>query len=94
MKVTNTNDPKAPLFIAIVFGVVGAFQLFMYWNGLVSWVRICSMSYEEVRITPFLPIWTSMRAVGGIIFLVASLIWFLRYVRLKRSKGHDVANTY
>ena len=86
MKITNTNDARAPFFVAVLLALVGAFQLYIYWDGFVAWVRICSMSYEEVRATPFLPIWTSMRAVGGIIFLMASIGWFLRFVRLKRHK--------
>jgi hypothetical protein len=70
MKVTNTNDPRAPLFVAVLFAVAGALQLCIYWNGRIS-----------------------MRVVAGLLFLFGSLVWFLRYIRLRNAqkKGHDDA---
>ena len=87
LAITNIDDPKVTLVAAIIFALSGGLSLNIYWEGFVAWYRICTMSYQEVRATPFLPIWTSMRAVTGILSLITSLIFFSQYIRLKRLKS-------
>ena len=83
MKITNIKDPRVPIFVATLFMIVGIIQILSYWDGLVAWIEVCSRNYSEVRDTPFEPIWTSLRAVGGIGWVVGALFWFLQLRRPK-----------
>ncbi|MGI8965565.1 MAG: hypothetical protein ACR2H1_05680 [Limisphaerales bacterium] len=93
MNITKTNDPKNQLVPAVTFGLLGAVCLFIYWDGFIVWLRICSLSYEEVKNTPFVPIWTSARGVAGILFIIAGLHFFSTYLQLKKAEKirHDSA---
>jgi hypothetical protein len=66
-----------------MFAVLGLFQVVLYWHGLVDWVRICSLPYSEIKGTPYEELWTSLRAVGGVLFLTIALVWFIAHPRSK-----------
>ena len=83
MKITNLDDHRVPIFVGTLFMIVGIIQISSYWDGLVAWIEVCSRNYSEVRGTPFEPIWTSLRAVGGIGWIVGAGFWFLQLRRPK-----------
>jgi hypothetical protein len=94
MKITKTNDPAVQLVFAILFAGSGALSVFIFWDSFVEWLRICTLSYEEVRNTPFVRIWTSLRAVVGIMSLAAAGSFLSKYFRLRseqKKKGDSVA---
>src|SRR5438132_203640 len=74
IKITNRDDPKVFLVPAILFAVLGCTTLSMFWDGFMAWWHMVGMSYDEVRNTPFEPMWTSGRAMGGFLSLITSFL--------------------
>ena len=85
MKITNIHDPKVPLTLAIILAISGAFQLWTYWNSFAEWIRICSLSYDEVKQTPFVPIWTSLRGAAAFLPLTGALYLFGKYLQRRKA---------
>jgi len=69
----------------VLFGILGLFQVIMYWDGLIAWLHFCGLPYAQVKGTPYEEIWTSLRAVTGIFFLTIILIFFLTDRRRENS---------
>ena len=74
--------------VMVLFGVLGLFQIFVYWDGLIAWLHICGLPYAKVKGTPYENMWTSARAVGGILCLTAALVFFLTD---RRRENHPTA---
>jgi hypothetical protein len=69
------RSPK--FFLMGWFGLFGLFQIVLYRDGLMAWLRICSLPFSQIKGTAYEELWTSLRAVGGILFLTAALVWFM-----------------
>jgi hypothetical protein len=61
---------RTQIFFGLVWLVAGALSVAVYWESFVTWLRIAAMSRAEVEQTPYVPIWTSARAVIGIVFAI------------------------
>jgi hypothetical protein len=68
---------SAKLFVVGLIGALGLLQIVLYWRGLVAWLRMCSSPYSQIKGTAYEEMWTSLRAVGGIVFLIVALVWYL-----------------
>jgi uncharacterized membrane protein len=68
---------SATKFVMVLFGVLGLFQVVMFWDGLIAWVRFCAEPYAQIKGTPYHQMWTSLRAVGGILLSTVVMVWLI-----------------
>jgi len=88
----NTH-PSLHLINFIIFTLFGVFNILVFHKSLVAYLRISFMTYEEVSQTPFLPIWTSFRALTGFLFLFTAFMWLCLWVRARQKAAQTVDTT-
>jgi len=84
---------KSSFWLGVFWIAFGLVQIFTFREGLLEWWRIVRMSYEEVSKTPFLPLWTSGRAVTGFIWVFAGFSWLSQGLLKRRIRSENDSTT-
>ena len=81
---TKARQLRKLLFAnSVIFLILGSLQVTVYWESFYEWWKITTMTFEEVKDTPYRKLWTSGRGAMGFIFLFCGIIIFIRALTCK-----------
>lgn len=73
----------------VLFGLLGVAYFWSFWDGISEWWRITSLTWEEVKDTPYQSIWTSGRVIPASLFVMTSVlnaIFLYHHLKTKRAE--------